>query len=240
MASGRAVLLVAATALAASAETHADKTHDASAWVANVSDAIANVSDASSENYVNCWTRDKDEVSSEKGHDDWQSWAKMDCSHFCPRQQPPEESAQCSAHAYESKPRAERHDNMFWYIMSVALCLVMGALNRVAMPSWIPYTVSLLIEAMVLGVIAATLEDRNWCPMNALHYYDFSGDGHVDAAERAKFICVGCHPDSVCAARSCGDGSAVPSGCAYTFEGLDSVSWKTSAMQVDPGPSGSC
>ena len=128
-------------------------------------------------NYANCWTRDKDVVSLEKGVSDWTAWAQADCHTVCPRQRPPEESQQCDAHAHESAPSAPRHNSMFWYLMSVPLCLVMGAVNRVVMPSWIPYTVSLLIEAMLFGIAAASLEDNTACPMHALQYYDTTAVG---------------------------------------------------------------
>ena len=87
MTRGRSLLLVAVIVRAASSvETHEDRTREAS--------RLGHAIDEGSEEYMNCRTRDKDEVSSEKGHDDWQSWAKTSCSRVCPRQQPPEERAQ--------------------------------------------------------------------------------------------------------------------------------------------------
>ena len=55
-----------------------------------------------------------------------------------------------------------------------------------------------------------------------------NGDGVVSRPEWDDFTCVGCHPESECASRSCGDGSAHPAGCSYSFAQLDNRTWRRS------------
>ena len=82
MARGRSLLVVALCGAASSVETHGDRARETSRLAHGMDD----------DDDINCRTRDKEEVSSEKGHDDWRSWARTSCSRVCPRQQPPEES----------------------------------------------------------------------------------------------------------------------------------------------------
>ena len=74
--------MVALCGAASSVETHGDRARETSRLAHGMDD----------DDDINCRTRDKEEVSSEKGHDDWRSWARTSCSRVCPRQQPPEES----------------------------------------------------------------------------------------------------------------------------------------------------
>ena len=185
----------------------------------------------SSNDTSDCRHRSRFDVTAERGAIQDDEWAHVACHSVCPHQHPPEEQLSCThgAHAY---PTPTHHDSMWWVILFVALCLVSGALNRMFLPTFVPYTVALLVQAIVVGVITGLVEDSTSCPMHALQSYDRNADGFVSRAEWDDFTCVGCHPDSVCAQRSCGDGTAGTLGCSYTFEYLDSRLWKRSPMSA--------
>jgi uncharacterized membrane protein YgcG len=168
----------------------------------------------------------------------------------------------CSAHAYHGfmadfEEKLSKRSFMM-PILFVVFCLLSGAFFRIAFPSWLPYTVGLLIVGMVLGVIANTLAFRTECPMFALAH-DVDGDGRVSPAEYAEFIGATYHPGSFCldavavsseAGRgqfsyptTCGDGTGEPAGCGYTFAQLD-LPFKVSSMLAEsafyfPSSSGS-
>lgn len=117
-----------------------------------------------------------------------------------------------------------------------------------SVPSWIPYTVFVMLFCVIIGALAHIQHTQPSCPHHAFHY---AGDDHrVSRAEWAEFICEGCHPESYCLAKSglggprtCGDGQAElaggspVSGCLYSFEQLDSP-WKQTDMVTERIQSG--
>ena len=126
---------------------------------------------------------------------------------------------------------------LLWPIFFVIASLLIGALFKACLPRWLPYTVALLLFAICAGALSELLSEGVDCPMYAL-LHDADGDGQVSEAEWDEFICVGCHADSICLdtstartdyKRTCGDGSAAPDECGWTFRSLDRP-WKKSAM----------
>lgn len=139
---------------------------------------------------------------------------------------------------------AEVHAQFHLAVLFLALCLVIGAASKFIIPSWIPYTVSVLLLSILLGLSAFYLETRASCPMNALYKYDRDHDEKASGArprsrvstcscaladphpvrscvtqvsrdEWREFVCEGCVPASECITFSCGDGSADPSTCEF-------------------------
>ena len=106
-------------------------------------------------------------------------------------------------------------------IFSLSFFVIIGAICRIAFPKWLPYTVGLLVLSFMVAVIGEYTHLSNDCPMYALR---LSGhDGTVQRSEWDGFICAGCHPESFCVKkkRTCGDGSANPSGCRWSFDDLN-------------------
>ena len=125
--------------------------------------------------------------------------------------------------------------------------MLFGALVRMSVPVWVPYTVFIMSICCVIGVISHNQHIADTCPH---HVFKKAGsDLRVSRAEWGEFLCEGCHPDSYCLAsqpfgkRTCGDGSVeTPGGgpvgsCRYTFDQLD-TSWKQTAMVTEAIKSG--
>jgi hypothetical protein len=172
-----------------------------------------------------CFFRSRENVTAELGDD----WERKRCHRACPRLPPPAEEQQCSEYHHE-RPGATHHAGVHFAILFLALCLLLGGISRLCIP-WMPYTVTLLLLGFLLGGLAFVLESQVECPLNALYKFDRDGDERISRAEWSEFICVGCDPDSVCASRSCGDGSSAPADCRYTFDSLDTV-FRISPMYV--------
>ena len=182
------------------------------------------------EQRINCRCRDKDVVSAE--HPLGSRWAHTDCHKVCPDVTYGREEQKCSEDPHEPI-EAKHHDELWWAILFLALCLLTGAINRALFPSSLPYTVILLIEAIIIGVGASLLEDSLTCPLNALRYYDADHNGKIDRSEWNDFICVDCHVNSACIKRTCGDGTEDPSSCIWSFDELNSTRWKQTAFRVE-------
>ncbi|KAL3907201.1 MAG: hypothetical protein SGPRY_010261 [Prymnesium sp.] len=181
-----------------------------------------------------CRHRSRAEVSAEKVAQGWEGgegvdWARVECNRVCPRLSPPEEQRTC--HSAPPLPPPSHHNEMSWSVLFISLCLVLGAINRLLLPSYVPYTVALLFQAIVLGIVTGLLQGSNSCPMHALQF-DSNADGLVSRSEWEEFTCVGCHPESECAYRSCGDGSSLPPNCHHSFDELDSRTWKKSPLSM--------
>ena len=156
--------------------------------------------------------------------------------------------------------KASGHNSLQWNIFFLIMCFLLGAQFKLYLPKWMPYTVGLLILGMILGLIAESLAQAKDCPMYAL-LYDIDGDGAISRSEYQEFTGVGWHlssmhvverahkPDAIrkCCllhfrqrykisstrdVRTCGDGSANPSGCRYTFDALDGP-YKLSDMHAE-------
>lgn len=156
--------------------------------------------------------------------------------------------------------KASGHNSLQWNIFFLIMCFLLGAQFKLYLPKWMPYTVGLLILGMILGLIAESLAQAKDCPMYAL-LYDIDGDGAISRSEYQEFTGVGWHLSSMCMSwkertsqmlsanaayftsvnakisstrdvRTCGDGSANPSGCRYTFDALDGP-YKLSDMHAE-------
>ena len=127
-----------------------------------------------------------------------------------------------------------------WQVFFLIWSILLGALFELYFPRWLPYTVALLLFGISFGAVAETLANRTDCPMYALRH-DANSDGFISRGEWDEFICNGCHPLSVCLgwqqvseqfvniqtgyvnihSLTCGDGTANPPGCQWSFDELD-------------------
>ena len=127
-----------------------------------------------------------------------------------------------------------------WRVFFLIWSVLLGALFELYFPRWLPYTVGLLLFGITFGAVAETLANRTDCPMYAWRH-DADGDGLISRGEWDEFICNGCHPQSVCLgweqisgnfatvstgyvnihSLTCGDGTANPPGCEWSFSDLD-------------------
>ena len=164
-----------------------------------------------------CRFRAAADVTAELG----EGWEHRRCHPVCPKLAPPAQEQHCSE-AHHETPYAEHHNGVHFTILFLAMCLTVGALSALCIPKWIPYTVTILMLGIFVGIAAFFAETAPTCPMNALYKYDRDGDERVSRTEWKEFTCEGCHPESVClldSDRSCGDGSAdLP---AESSDGLD-------------------
>ena len=154
---------------------------------------------------------------------------------------------ECSDHSVHSFASDFNHMlkkrlGLMWNIFFVICALLFGALFRMCFPTWLPYTVGLLIVGMLAGGIGQLAATQPDCPMYAMKY-DYDGDGYISRTEWEGFTCVGCHAASYCATAgkgfgaapyisSCGDGSPEAPGCGFGFDWLDSP-WKLSSMHAE-------
>ena len=81
-------------------------------------------------------------------------------------------------------------------ILFVSCMLLLGALIRISVPSWIPYTVFVLVFCMFTGMIAHKMSEGDACPWHAFAFA--GGDNKLDRTEWNRYLCVGCHPESYC------------------------------------------
>lgn len=144
-------------------------------------------------------------------------------------------------HGFVSHFREEQvqRPSLNWAIIFLVTCTLCGAAFSVCFPVWLPYTVGLLVVGVVLGILSQALAGQQDCPHFALLSSDENHDGLISRDEWNHFICAGCVANSVCLspasrtgaefAGSCGDGTASPSGCRYTWEGLNAP-WTSSSM----------
>ena len=171
------------------------------------------------------------------------------CNTLCPSAGAPDYLFQCSSptHAHHSaystwKENLVIHTSLQWELFFVIVVLIFGAFFRAISPSWLPYTVGLLILFFLVGWIAGSVEGQTFCPHHAWAYDKKPHDGRISPEEFADFQGVGFDSQSFCVrgsldgsigdiggGRTCGDGSASPANCLYTFSDLD-ASFKLSSM----------
>ena len=131
-----------------------------------------------------------------------------------------------------------KRQSLHWSIFFLISCALFGVLFRMIFPTWLPYTVGLLLVGFFAGVLGHALGASEDCPMYALMSNDVDGDNMISRAEWDNFVCVGCVQGSVCLSgynglrSTCGDGSANPAGCRWTFDQLNSE-WKTTMMLAE-------
>eukprot|EP00931_Biecheleriopsis_adriatica_P009858 TRINITY_DN110951_c0_g1_i1.p1 TRINITY_DN110951_c0_g1~~TRINITY_DN110951_c0_g1_i1.p1 ORF type:complete len:342 (-),score=46.08 TRINITY_DN110951_c0_g1_i1:27-1052(-) len=165
-----------------------------------------------------------------------------DCGLVCPRHFVPDFRGECThgKHAHHSaystwSANVTHHAGLQWKMGFLILAILTGALCRACNPTWMPYTVSLLIVFFILGIIAGATSQAMDCPSSA--YFLAGADGKVDKTEWDGFIGVGWNKDSFCSSLSCGDGQVNPTGCRWKFDDLDKE-FKLSLMlaeSVDDG-----
>lgn len=118
-----------------------------------------------------------------------------------------------------------------------------GAFFAACLPSWIPYTVGVMLLNVVVGVVAETLESGIDCPWLAWHFHKSvsTADDYLSREEWDSFIGVGinssafcgCNPAPPVRARTCGDGSPDGGpGCQWTFDEL-AQPFKLSSMSPE-------
>ena len=83
-----------------------------------------------------CRYRPRADVDAERGS----GWERVVCHKVCPELNPPAEELECSDDAHHVQPKAEYHAGVHYAVLFLALCLVLGALFKFCIPSWIPYT----------------------------------------------------------------------------------------------------
>jgi hypothetical protein len=170
------------------------------------------------------------------------------CESVCPLLAAPDLKTTCDAHhsfhphVQMFREASEYRGNMQWTIFFICLTLLFGAVVRMSVPAWIPYTVFVMLFCGLIGALAHFQNVAPTCPHHVFHYA--GADGKVSRSEWSEFLCEGCHPESYClakspyGARTCGDGSVeVPGGppvpgCRYTFEMLDAP-WKQTSMVTE-------
>jgi len=163
----------------------------------------------------------------------------------CPSPMAPDIKEECTedAHKFRSTFRSltTQRNSLQWEVFFLIFWVLMGAFFRRFSPSWVPYTVGILVIGVTLGAIAEVVEQNPKCPHN-IFLYDSDGDNRVSRAEYDRYLCVGCNPDSFCLTaqhtgewgfgkRTCGDGTADAPDCPsyMDFDSLDGP-WKKSEM----------
>ena len=171
------------------------------------------------------------------------------CSDFCPVSYAADYNFECSAptHVHHSsyynwQAAQSIRPSLQWGLFFLIISILFGALFRCsARCCAIPYTVGLLIVFFLLGLVGGRMEYWSHCPHHAFAYDD-NHDSMISREEFARFQGVGFHPESFCIVgdlygrnlgatndRTCGDGSANPRACVFTFEDLDKP-FKLSSM----------
>jgi hypothetical protein len=131
--------------------------------------------------------------------------------------------------------------------------LLFGALVRMSVPAWIPYTVFVMVACFVVGILAHMQEVKAECPWHALEYdgyVDGVADDRISRDEWDAFLCSGCTSGSYCLStshplfgsgdgwpRTCGDGGnetgdARVGSCSYTFASLNRP-WRHTDMRTE-------
>jgi len=169
------------------------------------------------------------------------------CNGVCPSPRAPDFRVKCEegAHAFRATFRelAGHRASYQWELLFIVFWLLLGVGFRHFNPSWLPYTVSLLLLGLLLGAVAELVEQSPSCPHNLL-LHDYDLDNKVSVVEYESALCVSCHPKSFCmdsqntatkwgfGKRTCGDGTAAPASCPFDFDSLDSP-WKKSSMHPE-------
>eukprot|EP00441_Pelagodinium_beii_P041071 CAMPEP_0197632526 /NCGR_PEP_ID=MMETSP1338-20131121/9231_1 /TAXON_ID=43686 ORGANISM="Pelagodinium beii, Strain RCC1491" /NCGR_SAMPLE_ID=MMETSP1338 /ASSEMBLY_ACC=CAM_ASM_000754 /LENGTH=930 /DNA_ID=CAMNT_0043204089 /DNA_START=71 /DNA_END=2863 /DNA_ORIENTATION=+ len=165
-----------------------------------------------------------------------------ECWMICPDFKYTDYKSQCShGHAFHSayseyQEKVTYHASLQWKVGFLVFCILIGAICRYVNPSWMPYTVSLLIVFVILGIIAGVAIQAPDCPINA-YYMTFlsSTPGYVDQYTWSAFTGTQFAPGSYCASLACGSEDA--NNCRWKFEDLDKK-FKLSLMlpeSVDAG-----
>ena len=110
-----------------------------------------------------CRFRAAADVTAELG----EGWEHRRCHPVCPKLAPPAQEQHCSE-AHHETPYAEHHNGVHFTILFLAMCLTVGALSALCIPKWIPYTVTILMLGIFVGIAAFFAETAPTCPMNAL------------------------------------------------------------------------
>ena len=164
------------------------------------------------------------------------------CQQTCP-------SANAPDHLFECSPVRQQYHSAFsdwanalvlrssmqWGLFFLIITLILGAFFRGVSPSWVPYTVGLLVLFFLIGAAAGMLDKPSWCPHHAW-VYDANHDSRISPEEYRRFQGIGFNSTSFCIVggvsgdylgvengRTCGTGGTdeSPSGCYYSFESLD-------------------
>uniref|UniRef100_A0A7S4AYE0 Cation/H+ exchanger transmembrane domain-containing protein n=1 Tax=Chrysotila carterae TaxID=13221 RepID=A0A7S4AYE0_CHRCT len=109
------------------------------------------------------------------------------------------------------------HEELHWPIAFLSVGVLLGAFNRWILPKAMPYTVGLLIQGVIIGVIAEALHDDPKCPLAALDVsmYDVNRNNKIERTEWDHFNCQDCVVGSKCQqVVGCGDD-------CYNFDELD-------------------
>ena len=168
----RCTLLVCAAALGSAAAASSSSSHGS----VSVSYSAAN--------YNDCRNRSRSDVEDDYQLDDWTDWVHFHCDKVCPLVSPPVGLQECSmGEVHHEDPEASYIETMAWNICFLGACLVVGSIARMLLPTWIPYTVALLLLGILMGMLAFGLQQRNSCPMNALRKYDRNHDSIVQPSE---------------------------------------------------------
>ena len=165
------------------------------------------------------------------------------CDAVCPSAVAPDLKKQCTDHSYHSfdshfAEMQTSRPNLNWEVAFLVFSLIVGAGFKCFLPACVPYTVALLVLGIVLGAFARQLATQQDCPMYAI-LQDTDHDGVVSRAEYGLFICAGCAEGAFCMGetrehfkRTCGDGSARPNSCGWTFDMLNEP-WSPSAFLAE-------
>jgi hypothetical protein len=81
-------------------------------------------------------------------------------------------------------------------IFFISMILLIGAISRECIPSWIPYTVFILVICFCYGLLATVLYINPSCPHHAFAYR--GSDNFVSRAEWSRWLCEGCNTTSYC------------------------------------------
>ena len=173
------------------------------------------------------------------------------CDPVCPSPSSGDFKLECSTHSFHPyysvwQDALTAQPGLQWNIFFVAFCLLLGAAFKKLLPHEVPYTVGILVTFFCLGLAAQSLVEQTSCPVHAWVYATDHAYGHstiegVSRAEWDNFIGVGFDPDAFCIVgeggsgnkrRSCGDGSADPPECRYSFSDLDAP-FKLTQMLVE-------
>ena len=130
------------------------------------------------------------------------------CLDVCPMPETPDVRFSCREdyHAYVATFNGETkyHAALQWQVFFLCFFLLLGALCRRCLPTWMPYTVGLLVISFLMGG-AAQVPISIWAPGCPSHLmmFDYDHDHYLNRTEFDHSQCVGCDPNAFCtAARS--------------------------------------
>jgi hypothetical protein len=92
------------------------------------------------------------------------------CHKVCPKLTPTSGAELVCNEGHHTRPTADYHAAFHWSILLLALCLTVGSISRFCIPTWIPYTVAVLLIGILLGMLAFFLEARESCPLKCAHH----------------------------------------------------------------------